>query len=85
MDELTKKDSDTLYRAISVPWMSPEPVNLVAYSGFGFDSVFDEWNTIESTGRCSLRMDGWQFVGLLPTEFLLWHPIYWLIFRKRLG
>lgn len=81
----TMKDSDWLYKAFTVPWLSQDPVNLVENSGFGFDSIFDETNELTPVTRSSLRLEDWEFVAVWQAEFPGWNMICWLIFRKRSG
>jgi hypothetical protein len=77
------KDTDWLYKAVTVPWLSHDRVNLVEISGFGFDSIFDETNEIMP--RSTFRLEGWEFVAVWRAEFPGWNMICWLIFRRRAG
>ena len=63
-DAMKEKDSDRLYRAITVPWLSRDPVNLVENSGFGFANIFDETNELMPVARSSLRSEDWEFVAV---------------------
>lgn len=77
------KDTDWLYKAFSIPWLSDDPVNLVEVNGVGFEGIFGE--TVALDAVTSLSVGGWQFVAYWKPEFAGWNGIAFVVFRKRIG
>jgi hypothetical protein len=77
------RDSDWLYTAITIPWLSQDPVAVVFSSGQGFCNVFDNERRVEADASNSLAMEGWEFVGLWQAAFPGLNMIAWVVFRKR--
>ena len=79
----TVRDSDWLYAAITIPWLSQDPVAVVFSGCQGFCNVFDNERRVESDASNSLAMQGWEFVGLWQAAFPGLNMIAWVVFRKR--
>ena len=50
----TVHDSDWLYAAITVPWLSQNPVNLALSTGRGFNNIFGTERVIAPDARDAL-------------------------------
>ena len=77
------RDSDWLYAAITIPWLSRDPVAVVFSSGQGFCNVFDNERRVEPNASDSLAMQEWEFVGFWQAAFPGLNMIAWVVFRKR--
>lgn len=79
-----EKDSDTLYRAVSIPWMSPYGM-AITVSGQGFANLFDEIHHLMMLDRRGISSEDWEFVGLWRPRFPGERPTTLLVFRSRTG
>jgi hypothetical protein len=77
------RDSDWAYAAITIPWLSQDPVNVVLSGEQGFGNVFDDEKLINADAGDRIDMIGWDFVGLWQAAFPGPNMIAWLVFRKR--
>jgi hypothetical protein len=77
------RDSDWLYAAITIPWLSQDPVSVVLSGGQGFGNVFDDETLINADAGDRIDMIGWEFIGLWQAAFPGLNMIAWLVFRKR--
>jgi len=71
-----------VFRAVTVPWMSADPINCVVSQGRGISNVFDDERSVEPRGRNTIDMTGWKFVGLLRGAVAGWGTIAWLVFVR---
>lgn len=78
------KDSDFLYRQISIAWLSVDATNLET-CGFGFNDIFDEMTCGDEPPTNSQPLQGWEFVAFWRPEFPGWNAIAFLVFRKRVA
>jgi hypothetical protein len=76
-------NSDWSYAAITIPWLSQDPVNVVLSGGQGFGNVFDDERPLNPDAGDRIDMIGWEFVGLWQAAFPGLNMIAWLVFRKR--
>ena len=79
----TLRDSDWLYAAITIPWLSQDPVAVVVSSGQGFCNVFDNERRVEPNASDSLAMQEWEFVGFWQAAFPGLNMMAWVVFRNR--
>jgi hypothetical protein len=80
-----EKDSDWLYRQISIAWLSVDATNLET-CGFGFNDIFDEMACGDDLTMTSHPLQGWEFVAYwYAAEFPGWNAITFLVFRKPAG
>jgi hypothetical protein len=76
------RDSEWDYAAVTIPWLSQDPVNVVFTSGRGFGNVFDNERVVATEARHTLNLCGWEFVALWRHEFPGWNMIAWAVFRR---
>ncbi len=74
---------DQLFRAITVPWMSADPINCVVSEGRGISNIFDDERLVEPLGRNTIDMTGWKFAGLLRAELAGVGLVAFLVFQRR--
>jgi len=79
-----EKDSEWLYRQISIAWLSVDATNLET-CGFGLNDIFDEMACGDDPPTNSYPLQGWEFVAYWRPEFPGWNAITFLVFRKRVG
>ena len=73
---------DQLFRAITVPWLSADPINCVASQGKGITNLFDDERLIEPLGKNAIDMTGWKFVGLLSGDVPGLGTLSWIVFSR---
>ena len=76
-------NDNRLFRAISVPWMSADPINCTISEGRGLSNVFDSEFAVDRSGRTTIDMSGFQFIGLIRGAFAGWGKIAYLILVER--
>jgi hypothetical protein len=74
---------DQLFRAITVPWMSADPVNCVVSEGRGISNIFDNERLVEPLCRNTIDMEGWCCVGLLRAEIAGVGLVAFLVLERR--
>jgi hypothetical protein len=74
------KDTDWVYRAVTCPWLSADPVNLVVSTGRGFNNIFDDERAVDGS---DLELDEHEFVAIWQASFPGFNKIAWCVFRKR--
>jgi hypothetical protein len=79
-----ERDSDYVYRAVSIPWMSPYGM-AIELNGNGFKNLFDELHHLRMLKRRSITSDQWTLVGLWRPRFEGEPPLTLLIFRSRVA
>ena len=72
-----------MFRAITVPWMSADPINCVVSQGRGISNVFDDERSVEPLGRNTIDMTDWKFVGLLRAHVAGMNDIAFLVFSRK--
>lgn len=82
MDDTHSRDSDWMYKAVSIPWMSPYGL-AIEVCGMGFANLFDEIHHLKMLKRRSIQSEMWEFVGLWRPRFPGWRPMTMLVFRSR--
>lgn len=79
-----ERDSDYVYRAVSIPWMSPYGM-AIKMNGNGFKNLFDELHHLRMLKRRSITSDQWTLVGLWRPRFHGEPLLPLLVFRLRVA